>query len=89
VVVQNYDLMEQPITVQNVVMSTNKNIKRFCSICGSNNVRWILPNNKLDWGNPEHSSSRWLVVEDSKIAEQINKKFQINLNKKQNILRMP
>ena len=75
--------MEKPTDVENVIMSINKQTKRFCPRCGSTEIRWVLPQDWSKWECPVCGYIGPLVIEDGEIAEQIKKEYLQNQNKVQ------
>ncbi|RLF28769.1 MAG: hypothetical protein DRN05_03270 [Thermoplasmata archaeon] len=71
-------------------MNTNKNMEfwgiknmRFCPICGSPNIDWVLPQDWSRWKCKECGYIGTLIVEDGKIADEIRKEYlKKHVNKK-------
>ena len=57
---------------------------KFCSRCGSNNVDWVLPQDRSKWECKDCGYVGPLIIEDGKIAEEIRKDYihKVNIGKK-------
>ena len=54
---------------------------KFCPRCGSNNIGWILPQDRSKWECKDCGYVGALIIEDGEIAEEIRKEFINNKEK--------
>ena len=48
---------------------------RFCPICGSKNIDWVLPQTWSKWECKDCGYIGPLIIEDGKIADEIRKEY--------------
>ena len=54
---------------------------KFCPRCGSNNIGWIIPQDRSKWECKDCGYIGSLIIEDGIIAEQIRKDYIHERNK--------
>ncbi len=72
--------MVKPIDAQNVDMNIGDQMK-FCPKCGSTNIEWVLPHTWSKWECRDCGYIGVFIIEDGKIAEEIQKEYLKNQNK--------